>query len=425
MSTPADSQPKMGQLRPQPWMLRTSTLRLMEALVPRNAAGEDEEHKAPRFVGGCVRDALANRPVVDIDIATPLTPDEVIERLTDAGINYVPTGLKHGTVTALVDDQPFEITTLRVDVMTFGRHADVKFTDDWKTDAARRDFTINAMSCDLYGNVYDYFTGIDDLRQGLVRFVGQPERRIHEDALRILRYFRFLAHFGRGLPDADAVHACQAAAKDIRNLSGERIREEILKLLLSPRAAVVWRLMLQAGIVTHILPEATDWQRLDHLVNLEAKFEVTAFPLRRLAALLVVTPEGLKPAVQGLKLSAQQAGQVFSMVKYSGGLDTDMGLPDMHRLVYRHGNHMALSLLLLAASQSLSIPRQDLFDTAVRYRPPRLPLGGEDALKLGVTPGPQVGQLLTAVENWWLAEDMKPGRDDCLAQLKARAGATS
>lgn len=419
-TTPREVCVPVGKLRLQPWMLLPETVKLMDALTPVKD-GAPMTALAPRFVGGCVRDALANRPVYDIDVATPLKPEDVIVQLEQSGIPHIPTGLKHGTVTALVDGRPFEVTTLRVDVMTFGRHADVKFTDDWKTDAARRDFTINAMSCDMDGNVYDYFGGMDDLRMGVVRFVGDASRRIHEDVLRILRYFRFLAHFGRGLPDGAAIHACQNAAPELRKLSGERIRQELLKLLDARECATVWRLMLQGGVVTHILPEATDWQRLDHLVELEGRFEVPPFALRRLAALMVVTPEGLKHAVQALKLSAQQGTQLFAMIKYAETLGPQTTPAALRRIVYHHGNDMAMSLLLLAAARLADIPPQALFDLTISYRPPLFPLTGQDVMTLGIERGPDVGHLLAAVESWWLDEDFRPDRDACLDQLRQRA----
>ena len=419
--SPAQDVPQpVGKLRLPPWMLLSETARLMEALVPVDAHGNAQTHLGPRFVGGCVRDALVNRPVYDIDIATPLKPDDVIALLARAGIAHVPTGLKHGTVTALVDGRPYEVTTLRVDVMTFGRHAEVKFTDDWKTDAARRDFTFNAMSCDMDGNIYDYFGGMDDLRLGQVRFVGDPARRIAEDVLRILRYFRFLAHFGRGLPDPQAIHACQNAAADLSRLSGERVRQEVLKLLDARECATVWRLMLQGGVVTHIIPEATDWQRLEHLVALESRFEVPAFSLRRLAALMVVTPEGLRHAVQALKLSSQQGTQLFSMIKYSEALGAQTTPADLRRVVYHHGNDMAMSFLLLAAARLGDAPPQALFDLTISYRPPAFPLAGQDVMALGVERGPDIGHVLGAVESWWLDEDFRPDRDACLDRLRQR-----
>ncbi len=207
-----------GTLAKQAWMIAPETVTLMAAL---SADGGEA-----RFVGGCVRNALCNRKVIDIDIATPLKPDEVIERLTAAKIHYVPTGLKHGTVTAIVDGKPFEITTLRVDVQNHGRHADVAFTADWKADAARRDFTINAMSATPDGDLYDPFNGVDDLRKGRVIFVGDAEKRIAEDILRILRYFRFLAHFGKGEADKGAIAACAKFAPQIKTLSAERLRQK-------------------------------------------------------------------------------------------------------------------------------------------------------------------------------------------------------
>ncbi len=411
-ATPADELTPKGKLRLQTWMLTPETVRLFDALTPVDRT------LAPRFVGGCVRDALANRPVVDIDIATPLKPEQVIELLTAADIDVLPTGIKHGTVTALVEGRPYEVTTLRVDVMTFGRHAEVKFTDDWKTDAARRDFTINAMSCDMDGNIYDYFGGMEDLRAGMIRFVGDAQRRIHEDVLRILRYFRFLAHFGRGRPDSAAVQACQNAAHELPKLSGERVRSEVLRLLEAQDCATIWRLMLQGGVVTHILPEATDWRSLQRLTELEDRFEVPAFALRRLAALLVVTTEGLKHAVQGLRLSGQQGTQVFAMVKYSSLLGAQTTAVDMHRIVYHHGNDMALSLLLLAAARLGDIPPSALYEAAVSYRPPVFPLTGQDVMNLGVSSGPDVGHLLANVEDWWLSQDLRPGRDACLEKLR-------
>lgn len=409
-----------GRLRLQPWMLLPETVKLIDALTPVSD-GSIVARLAPRFVGGCVRDALANRPVYDIDIATPLKPEEVIAQLDQAGIAHIPTGLRHGTVTALVEGRPYEITTLRIDVLTFGRHADVKFTDDWKTDAARRDFTINAMSCDMDGNVYDYFGGIEDLREGRVRFVGDAARRIHEDALRILRYFRFLAHFGRGKPDGTAIHACQAAAGELLKLSGERVRQEVLKLLEARQCAVVWHLMLQAGVVTHIIPEAIDWQCLDHLVALEDRFDVPPFALRRLAALMVVTPEGLKHAVQALKLSSLQGTQLFAMIRYAETLGPQTTAAGVRRMVYHHGNDMAMSFLLLAAARLGDVPPQALFDLTISYRPPQFHLRGDDVMTLGIERGPDVGRLLAAVEHWWLDEDFRPDRDACLDQLRQRA----
>lgn len=389
-------------------MIAPETQKVMQALC--------ENGGDARFVGGCVRNALVNKPVIDIDIATPLLPEEVIERLKNHKIAYAPVGLKHGTVTAIVDGHPFEITTLRLDVLTFGRHAEVKFTDDWKTDASRRDFTINAMYATVDGDIFDPFGGIGDLRMGHVRFVGDPEKRIEEDVLRILRFFRFYAHFGRGLPDEAALRACAAAAKEVTKLSAERIRIEVLKLLDSDHCPSVWQLMLSAGIVTHFLPEATNIAALENLVQLEARFESPAFPLRRLAALLEVTPAGLQHIVKELKLSNEQGAQLEEMIS---DVSLQMNEHDVRKLVYKSGNDAVRNQLLLTAARAGDKNSlKPLYDIATHFTPPAFPLRGEDVIKLGRKPGPDIGRILEQIEEWWISEDFKPDRDACLERLK-------
>jgi len=236
-----------GDLGPQPWMAAASTKALMEAL----AANGSE----PRFVGGCVRDALAKREVKDVDVATPETPDAVLKLLERAAIKAVPTGIEHGTVTAVFPDRSFEVTTLRRDEETDGRHAKVAFTDDWVADAERRDFTINAMSATTDGAVYDYNQGIADLAHGRVRFIGRAETRIDEDYLRILRFFRFQGGYGKPPLSRDALAACRSRAPKLAELSGERVRSEMLKILLVPDPADILVHMQGAGALAVVLPE--------------------------------------------------------------------------------------------------------------------------------------------------------------------------
>jgi poly(A) polymerase len=402
-----------GKLARQAWMVAPETTRVMEALHLKGGSA--------RFVGGCVRDALANRKVVDIDIATPLKPEEVIARLEESKINYAPTGLKHGTVTAIVDGRPFEITTLRVDLKAYGRHADVAFTEDWKADAARRDFTINAMSATLDGQVYDPFGGIADLRAGRVLFVGEAEKRIEEDYLRILRFFRFHAHFGKGPPDRGALAACAKYARKLSHLSAERIRQEVLKILEADAAASVWGLMCEKRIITQILPEATGIDILERLMALEKEFHTEAFSLRRLAALIVTNAEGLKHVTEALRLSNIQAAQLKKMVLPDPPLSLSMDEAEARRLVYREGNDTIRNLLLLTAARDGAEDwLGSLYDTATSFRPPRLPLRGEDAIELGLS-GADVGDALKAVEDWWLDRDFRPTRTECLARLKEEA----
>lgn len=403
-----------GKLAQKAWMVAPETLAVMAAL----ASGGKE----PRFVGGCVRDALANRNVVDIDIATPLLPQEVMAHLAAAKIKCVPTGLSHGTVTAIVDGKPFEITTLRVDVNPLGRHAEVEFTDDWWADAARRDFTINAMSANLAGDVFDPFGGIEDLRMGRIVFVGDADRRIEEDVLRILRFFRFFAHFGQGVPDAAALKACARQAGKIPRLSAERIRQETFRLLESDRCAIVWDLMLRAGVLTHFLPEATNVKALERLLHLEQDHHSHAFVLRRLAAALDISLAGIENLVRGLKLSNEQADQLLMMLEPPLEITVHMAAQAVRKLVYTFGNDMARSLLLLAAAKSGETGDLDaLYAVATAFRAPRLPVIGDDLLKLGWQEGPALGRALQALEDWWIGRDFAPGRTECLEKIKAEA----
>lgn len=416
MMTPDDMQAPKGRLHPQVWMIAPETQRVMHALIDNGGSA--------RFVGGCVRNALCNRPVIDIDIATSLKPDEVIARLVRNGIDYAPTGLKHGTVTAVCDGKPFEITTLRRDVLTFGRHAEVAYTDDWTTDAARRDFTINAMFASLDGAVYDPFGGMNDLRLGRVVFVGDPEKRIAEDVLRILRFFRFYAHFGQGAPDAAALAACSARAADIRKLSGERLRQETLKILESQRASLVWREMIACGVVTHYLPEADDTETLSRLLALEdeyaekygEKLNAKHVPLRRLAALLHATPAGVDAICAALKLSNLQGEHLHQLALSAPPLNDSKSV---RQAVYRLGHDITRSLLLLKSARTgESGGLQNLLAAAVSFDVPRFPVEGRDLMNMGWKEGPDIGLILSALESWWVDQDFKPSRADCLDKLK-------
>ncbi|MBI3441158.1 MAG: CCA tRNA nucleotidyltransferase [Proteobacteria bacterium] len=391
-------------------MIAPETQKVMDAL--REGGGD------ARFVGGCVRNALSNRKVLDIDIATPLVPEEVMARLTRHKIPYVPTGLKHGTVTAIVDGHPFEITTLRLDVATFGRHAEVKFTDDWAADASRRDFTINAMFCTPEGQIFDPFGGVKDLRLGRVRFVGDAGQRIQEDVLRILRFFRFYAHFGKGEPDAAAIAACTTAAPEISKLSAERIRQEVLKLLESDHCPAVWQLMFRCGIAQDVLPAATRVTFLENLVNLEAEHHSPAFPLRRLAAVLDVGLCQVEKASQALRLSNDQVAQLRDMMNPPAEVSVEMAEATVRRYTYTLGNDTMRNLLLLSAARSSRKGNLDqLYHVATTFRAPRFPLTGADVLNLGYTPGPEVGRVLAGIESWWIDQDFSPGRTECLQKL--------
>ena len=382
-----------GRLTPQPWMTAPETTAVLTAL----AAGGG----VARFVGGCVRDALLGRSVSDVDIATTGAAEDNIRRLQAAGIKAVPTGLAHGTLTAVSDHRHFEITTLRLDVETDGRHARVAYTDDWAADAARRDLTMNALYADADGTLYDPMGGRADLEAGRVRFVGDAATRIAEDRLRILRFFRFHAWYGRGAPMADALAACAAAAPEIGLLSAERVRVEVLKLLAAPAAPAVVRLMADAGVLAHVLPGPADPDALDHLVDQETEPE----PLRRLAA-LTDHPD----TARRLRLSNAERDRLAFLHRPLAEVVASTDMADLRRAAYRHGADLVADRLLLADEAAAA--------SAIRHwTPPALPVAGADVVARGVKPGPRVGRLLDAVEAWWLDADFTPDRAHCLAEL--------
>jgi len=373
--------------------------------------------KPARFVGGPVRDALLGRPVLDIDIATPEPPDRVMALLAKAGIKTVPTGLAHGTVTAVEKPRHFEITTLRRDVETDGRHATVAFTDDWAADAARRDFTMNALFLDGEGEVYDPLGGLPDLKAGHVRFVGDPETRIREDVLRILRFYRFIARYEKGEPDRAGRAACQALAHLLPGLSVERVAVELLKLLGAPDPLPVLRIMVEDGVLPILLPEAVNLRRLTELLPLEP----TADPLRRLAALLDGGGEALG---RRLKLSNEQAARLGAMTDPAWPVDPGEAEPGQRRALHRLGPSLYRDLLLLRVAETGGKDRMaPLLAGAEAWQAKVFPLRGADLLKAGVPPGPEVGRVLAAVEAWWEENDFQPDRAACLARLAELRGA--
>ena len=394
-----------GTIDPQPWMTAPESIAVIAALTAAGPA---------RFVGGCVRDAWIGRPVEDIDIATPAIPERVMELLRAAGISAVATGIEHGTVTAVIGGWHAEITTLRRDVETFGRHAKVAFTDDWEVDAARRDLTINALYCDAGGALYDPAGGLGDLEAGRVRFVGDPTVRIAEDALRILRFFRFHAWYGRGAPDAAGLDACRAAAADLRRLSGERVAGEVLRLLASPRVIEALEHMVAGGIVAVILPEARGIERLRGLVAIEDR----ADPERRFAALIAGAADAGAVAAR-LRLSARQRRRLGWLAAPPLTLTTNMDQRAMRRGLYRIGRETFVDLTLLAAADGGEIGDwQALLNVAAAWESPVLAVRGGDALDRGVAPGPRVGRLIQAVERWWEEEtDYRADRAACLKKL--------
>lgn len=368
-----------------------------------------------RFCGGAVRDALiAREAAADIDLATPDPPETVMRLAAEAGLSTRPTGIDHGTVTVIADRRPFEVTTLRRDVETFGRRARVAFTDDWREDAARRDFTINALYADPDGRLHDYFDGVADLAAGRVRFIGEATQRIQEDALRILRFFRFHARFGRGAPDVASLAACRALAALTAALSGERIRQELFRLLAGPRADAAIGLMADAGVLAVILPTATRHDRLRRLVALEA----TPDPLRRLGALL---ERGGDEASARLRLSNAEARRLIEMCPPLA-LALDADARGRRRLLYAHEVIRIRDAAWLALAETGDDRFRSWISDAESWRRPKLPVSGEDAQRLGLAAGPQLGESLRRIEDAWIASDFTLDRDACLKLLADAAG---
>jgi poly(A) polymerase/tRNA nucleotidyltransferase (CCA-adding enzyme) len=365
-----------------------------------------------RVVGGAVRDALAGLPVVDVDLATPRLPEAVEAALLAAGLRPLPTGLDHGTITALADGRGFEITTLRRDVAADGRHAVVAFTGDWREDAARRDFTINAMSMTSDGGVYDYFGGRTDLVAGLVRFVGEPAQRIAEDYLRILRFFRFYARYGKGAPDAGALAAIAAGAPGLARLSAERIWSELRRILAAPEPHAAVVLMERLSVLGAVLPEGADPAGLAELVARNAP----ADPLLRLAALLDGDANAL---ADRLRLSSTERERLLAL-RAPPSPDPTMDDAALRRLLADDPTDILIDRSWLAEDDRPSW-------TALRARlavmpRPRFPLEGRDALALGMIPGPAVGDALRAVRAWWRKGGCTADAEACRAELARRLG---
>ncbi len=390
-----------GSIELPPSMAAPETRQVFDALTADGAQA--------RFVGGCVRDALLRRAVKDIDIATDAEPERVMRLLKHARIRAVPTGIDHGTVTAVIAPAHFEITTLRHDVETFGRHARVAFTDDWMTDASRRDFTMNALFCTIDGTLYDPFGGVEDARAGRVRFVGDPIARITEDVLRLLRFFRFQAHYGLTPPEPAALQACIQLAPRLPRLSGERVQGEVFRLLRAADPVPVVRLMLGNGILEHLLPEATAIGRLAFAVGAAPGHDDPVF---RLAALLDTDRAGALRVAERLRLSNADSDRLALLT----APPVQVSSLDPRQLLYRFGPDTARDLVLLHDPERRALAAQ----AAAQWEDPRFPLQGRDLLELGVPRGPQVGRLLKEIGRWWEDRDYRPTREDCLSELHTR-----
>lgn len=404
----------MSVLTGQDCLTASATRAVLAALEAAGGPG------CARFVGGCVRNALMGREIDDIDIATTLRPEETERAIRAAGLKAVPTGIAHGTVTAVAERRPFEITTLRQDVSTDGRNATVAFTDDWAEDAARRDFRLNALYADGEGRVFDPTGyGVEDAAAGRIVFVGDPRIRIQEDYLRILRFFRFFAWYGRGEPDAAGLDACRDLAPGMTRLSAERVSKELMKLLAAADPRPAMAAMAAAGVLTRVLPEAGRLDLFDAVVDLSSD------PIVRLMTLFPVDAEAMRDAAERLRFSNAARDRLVASALAAPVVSLDMSDAETRAAVYRHGGRAVADavLRLWAGAPARNAAAARLLAVAEGWTVPRLPVGGREVARLGLPPGPETGRVLKAFEEGWIADDFPAdGHAERLAALISPRG---
>lgn len=405
--------------RAHQWMVAPETSAVMNALL--------RDGGAARFVGGAVRNALLGLAVSDIDIATPLVPQEVSQRLSAAGIAVHPTGIEHGTVTAVAGGRPFEVTSLRRDVATFGRHATVAFTQDWTEDAKRRDFTINALYAAQDGEIFDYAGGLDDLDAGRVRFVGDPSARIREDYLRILRLFRFHAWYGKGEVEAAALAAAEAEKAGLRILSAERVHKELTRLLEAKNPVPMLRAMAAIGVLAEVLPCVVTIARLERLVHLDGTNSFAADPVLRLAAL--IPSDAVGQIADRLRLSNADRDRLVDLAHAKGPASPYLSDREVHRSLYRLGVERFSDRIKLAWADDPDTSHASSWRAflihAEGWERPSLPVSGRDVLAAGVPEGPLVGRILSEIEAWWIDADFPEDKAFIVARLETLAKAAS
>lgn len=414
----------MTSVASEAWFSAPALSRVFELL---NADGGEV-----RVVGGAVRNSLMGLAVADIDMATTLLPDEVVARAKAVGIKSVPTGIAHGTVTLVIDSIPYEVTTLRRDVETDGRHAEVAFGTDWTVDAERRDLTINALYANAKGEVIDLVDGLADIEKRNIRFIGNAAERVAEDYLRVLRFFRFFAHYGSGRPDADGLRACAQARSKLSSLSAERVWSEVKKILSArdPGRALLW--MRTSGVLTEILPESEKWgiDAIPALIAAEQAFGWQPDPMLRLAAIIPPDAERLDAMARRLRLSKAEAA-VFAEWTKAPRLPATIADTAFDRLLYRHGTSgfdTSLRLALASARQKsesdlAQMPEtarlQRLLSRTEKWQKPVFPLTGADVLQAGIPAGPRVGEILGALEDKWIEGNFNADRATLVARLQS------
>ena len=394
---------------------------LTAGALPRLLGVLDRDGEEARVVGGAVRNALLGMPIAEVDVATTAVPEEVVKRVTAMGFKPVPTGIEHGTVTVVIDKHPFEVTTLRKDVETYGRHAKVEFGRDWKTDAERRDFTINALSATRDGTIYDYTGGLDDLEQRRVRFIGDPAKRIAEDYLRILRFFRFHAAYGTSdHPDATGLAACIAGRDGLDQLSRERLRMEMMKLVVAPHAVPTLISMTDAGLLLRVLGGVSYLASFENMAKVEAAIGLEPNAVRRLGALAVAIPEDAERLWQKLRLANNERERLASMGEGWGRISPLYGEKAAKALLYRLRPQQFTDRVLLGWARSAATAHDAdwhaLATLPQRWTAPVFPLKAVDFMKRGVEKGPALGASIRAAEDAWIVAGF-PGEASALDEI--------
>jgi poly(A) polymerase len=377
------------------------------------------KHKVSlRFVGGCVRDALLEKIADDIDAATPLAPEHVMDLLETEGVKAVPTGIDHGTVTAVIGKKSFEITTLRKDTACDGRHAAVEYTEDWEEDARRRDFTINAFYLSPEGHLFDYFHGRQDLENGVVRFIGKADDRVQEDFLRILRFFRFYARYAKGAPDAEAMAACKKHAPQIAMLSGERIQQEMLKLLAASLVSPALTAMAEIQLLGRVIPRA-EVENVKRLEQLEQKTGIVPQANIRLASLLAHASEKeIETLATRLKLPAVLGKFLKSTLARAEEIKPDITLAAQKKNLRRAGQkYYSAAVLVAAANASNPAAYLPLLDLPKQWTPPEFPVTGADLIAKGMVEGRELGTRLRELEEQWEASDYSLTKTELLKRI--------
>lgn len=372
-----------------------------------------------RFVGGAVRDALAGLKGFDLDLATDMSPDELVETCEENNIKTIPIGIKFGTVGVIINNNVLEVTSLRKDIETDGRHAKVEFTSDWNEDASRRDLTINAVYADEKGNVFDYYNGIEDLEKGIVRFIGNPNLRIQEDYLRILRFFRFYSIFGKTEIDAKALAACKANQSGLSRISIERVRDEFFKIMLTPNVINTVKIMFDNEIMSYILPQAEHFDCLDYMINLVRRRNLEAMALRRLFIMYLPDEKLAESFANRLKLSKKQKDMFISWARYNPELNTFTDKASLTGLLYNFGREFCFNRFILRCAEEKREPEDfaAVLHNIQTLSIPEFTIKGRDIIEAGISDNRKIGTILHALKGIWIKSGFTLSKEELLEQV--------